>query len=227
MALALETARIHIRDFKRARGKRRAIDQGERMTAKLHINISQGILDIEGEPDFVRAIYDDFKEHLRVGATARAPSQDEKAEPESSEDVGKPRAKPKRKSPGKKRGSGGNGDDSSPSINPDSPKLDKNLDLSALQAFYDRYEATNNPQKILVFLKFMYDELGIDSPNTDQFYTCFEKINARVPKVFSQAFRDASGRNFGFIDYNSPTDIKITTVGSNYFKFGLKKKNSE
>lgn len=197
------------------------------MTAKLHINISQGVLDIEGEPDFIRAIYDDFKEHLRAGGVTRTPLNDDAGEAESSEEATKPRTKPKRKVSAKKRGNGGNGDDAGPSISPDSPKLDKNLDLSALQAFYDRYEATNNPQKILVFLKFMNDELGIDNPNTDQFYTCFEKVNARVPKVFSQAFRDASGRNFGFIDYNSATDIKITTVGNNYFKFDLKKKSAE
>lgn len=93
--------------------------------------------------------------------------------------------------------------------------------------FYERYEATNNPEKILVFLKFLNDELGIDNPNTDQVYTCFEKVNARVPKAFSQAFRDTSGRKFGFIDYKSATDIKVTTVGNNHFKFDLKKKVSE
>lgn len=197
------------------------------MTAKLHINISQGVLDIEGEPEFIRAIYDDFKEHLRVGAATRPSLHLDPSELETSEDAAKPRAKSKRKASAKKRGSGGNGDESGPIISPDSPKLDKNLDLSGLPAFYDRYEAANNPQKILVFLKFMNDELGIESPNTDQFYTCFEQVNARVPKVFSQAFRDASGRKFGFIDYNSATDIKITTVGSNYFKFDLKKKSAE
>lgn len=34
------------------------------MTTKLHINISQGIIDVEGDPDLVRAIYDDFKDQL-------------------------------------------------------------------------------------------------------------------------------------------------------------------
>ncbi|WP_332701137.1 hypothetical protein [Devosia sp.] len=194
------------------------------MTTKLHINISQGIIDVEGDPELVRTIYNDFKEQLLAGATVRQPLRDEVDEAGITEENVKPRAKGKRRPSAKKRAAG---DDAGPIVIADSPKLDKNLDTSGLVAFYEHYEASNNPQKILVFLKFMNDELGIDNPNTDQFYTCFEKVNARVPKVFSQAFRDASGRNFGFIDYNSATDIKITTVGSNYFKFDLKKKGAE
>lgn len=197
------------------------------MTAKLHINISQGVIDIEGDPDLVREIYSDFKDQLFAGGMARAPLRDDVAEAGAGEDTAKPRTKLKRKPTTKKRSDGSNGDDAGPTVSPDSPKLDKNLDLSSLPAFYDRYEATNNPQKILVFLKFMNDELGIVKPNTDQFYTCFEKVNARVPQVFAQAFRDASGRKFGYIDYKSATDVTITTAGSNYFKFDLKKKSAE
>lgn len=194
------------------------------MTTKLHINISQGIIDVEGDPELVRAIYDDFKEQLLAGATVRPPMREEVNEAGNTEENGKSRAKGKRRSSAKKRATG---DDVGQNVSADSPKLDKNLDTSGLVDFYERYETSNNPEKILVFLKFMNDELGIDNPTTDQFYTCFEKVNARVPKVFSQAFRDASGRKFGFIDYNSATDIKITTVGNNYFKFDLKKKVAE
>ena len=85
----------------------------------------------------------------------------------------------------------------------------------------------NHSERILVFLKFMTDELKVAAPNTDQFYTCYERVDERVPKVFSQAFRNASGRDFGYIDYNSATDIQVTTVGNNHFKFDLKKKAPE
>lgn len=190
------------------------------MTTKLHINISQGIIDVQGDPELVRAIYDDFKEQLLAGGTMQPPPVEEVNEAGTSEENGKARGKNRRRPPVRKRASG---DDAGPNISADAPKLDKNLDTSGLVAFYERYEATNNPQKILVFLKFMNDELGIEKPNTDQFYTCFEKVGARVPKAFAQAFRDASGRNFGYIDYNSATDIKITIAGSNYFKYELKK----
>ena len=70
------------------------------------------------------------------------------------------------------------------------------------------------------------DELQIKSPNTDQFYTCFEKVDERVPRAFAQAFRDASSKS-GYIDYKSPTDIRSTIMGNNYFKLELKRKAGE
>lgn len=200
------------------------------MTTKLHINLTQGIIDIEGDPVLVREIYTDFKEQLiaqmRVGDERPSASADEDA-PQSLEE-GKPqRAKAKRAKSSKKRTPAPSGESNNNGVSADAPKLDKSLDTAKLQAFYGQFEAKNNPEKILIFLKFMNDELGIEDPNTDQFYTCYEKVNERIPKVFAQAFRDASGRKFGFIDYNSPTDIKITTVGTNHFKFDLKRKPAE
>jgi hypothetical protein len=194
------------------------------VAAKLHMNISQGIIDVEGDPELVRAIYEDFKEQLLAGASMHAPPLEEVEGAGTAEESGRPKSRAKRKLPARKRSSN---EDNGPNVSADSPKLDKNLDTSRLPAFYERYDTSNNSQKILVFLKFMNDELGIENPNTDQFYTCFEQVNARLPKAFAQAFRDASGRNFGYIDYNSATDIRITTVGNNYFKFDLKKKDSE
>lgn len=195
------------------------------MTVKLHINISQGLIEVEGDADLVREIYADFRDQLLNGENA-APAAPPRQHKSSSvpDDPTKPRAKPKRRAAAKRKA---NGEEEGPTVSADQPKLDKNLDTSGLAAYYAQFEAKNNPEKILIFLKFMEDKLHIETPNTDQFYTCFEKANERVPKVFSQAFRDASGRKFGFIDYNSPTDIRLTTTGSNHFKFDLKKKTDE
>ena len=194
------------------------------MTAKLHINISQGIIDIEGEADLVREIYADFKEQLLNGvtsATSATPSQP-KGDNAADESGGKKNSK--RRTAAKKKAvseEGGN------SVAANSPKLDKDLDTSKLMSFYNQFEPKNNAEKILIFLKFLNDELKIEIPNTDQVYTCFEKSNERVPKVFAQAFIDAAGRKFGYIDYNSPSNLKVTTVGSNHFRLDLKKKVAE
>jgi hypothetical protein len=193
------------------------------LTVKLHINIAQGLIDVEGDADLVREIYADYKERIlngqRVAAASAAPGQDA---PTESDDVSASRPKPKRRAAPKRKA---NGDDRG--VIADQPKLDKNLDTSGLPAFYGEFEPKNSAERILIFLKFMTGELQIESPNTDQFYTCFEKVNERVPKAFSQAFRDTSGRKFGFINYNSPTDIRLTTTGNNYFKFDLKRKATE
>jgi hypothetical protein len=198
--------------------------EGFDLAAKLHINISQGIIDIEGEADLVREIYADFKEQLSNGikpATSAVPSQlksDDLADESFGKQKSRRRTTPKKKLVGEE---GGN------SVVANNPKLDKDLDTSKLMNFYNQYEPKNNAEKILIFLKFLNDELKIEVPNTDQVYTCFEKSNERVPKVFAQAFIDAAGKKFGYIDYNSPSNLKITTIGSNHFRLDLKKKTAE
>ena len=200
------------------------------MTAKLRIDLSQGIIDVEGDAELVRQIYSDFKVQLLSEAklSPRTQTSVEGNNAVEIKDVDtdiNAKRRVKKRVAAKKRPSGA--EDAGLSLDANSPKLDKNLDLSNLPTFYQQYEPKNNPEKILIFLKFMLDNLQIENPNTDQFYTCYEKVNERVPKVFSQAFRDTAGRKFGFIDYNSPTDIRLTTVGSNHFKFDLKKKTPE
>lgn len=196
----------------------------QQVNTKLHINLSQGIIDIEGDPELAREIYSDFKEQLlNLTQSNSTPNTEDLPKPTDNSNDGnktKQRPKPKRRSASKKKTS----EEERSSVLADAPQLDKHLDTSGLPKYYEQFEPKNHPEKILIFLKFMTQNLGIENPNTDQFYTCYEKMDERIPKVFSQAFRDASGRKFGFIDYNSPTDIQVTTSGTNHFKFDLKKK---
>lgn len=194
------------------------------MTTKLHINISQGVIDIEGDPDFVRDIYADFKDQLLSSSKPHNHAIAEPNESVASEKSGNSRGKGKRKVFPRKKGSG---DDAGSDVNAGAPTLDKDLDTSGLAAFFGQFEPKNHPEKILVFLTFLIDELGIKSPNTDQVFTCYTRANERVPKAFAQAFRDASGKNFGYIDYKSPTNMRVTTAGANHFKFDLKRKPAE
>ena len=190
------------------------------MQAKLHINIPEGVIDIEGTPELVREVYADLKSIL-LNSKDYSPKKASKGAAETN--IAKPgkvkrSVAPRKRTPVKQDGTG---------IDARSPKLDKSLDTSRLGTFYNQFEPKNHPEKILIFLKFLVEELGIESPNTDQVYTCYQAANERVPKAFSQAFRDASGRNFGYIDYNSPTELLVTTAGSNHFRFDLKKKAAE
>ena len=190
------------------------------MQTKLRIDLSQGVVDVEGDSELVREIYTDFKDKILndMGySQSPVPEATTQAKPETD-------SQPKRRRTARKRATT---DKSGSSINADRPKMDKNLDTSRLPEFYNQFDPKNNQEKILIFLKFLIDNLRIESPNTDQVYTCYEAMNERVPKAFAQAFHDASGRRFGYIDYNSSIEIAITTVGNNHFKFDLKKKGDE
>lgn len=182
--------------------------------AKIHIDIAQGRLDVEGDADLVREIYADFKDQL-----SKTPQIAKKDDPSQEAGVKQAKKSSSKKKP--KAGSEGGG------IDPDHPKLDKDLNLSALPKFYSQYEPKNNAEKILLFAHFLINESGIDAPNTDQFYTCYLHLKEKVPKVFSQTFRDAGGKNYGFIYYNSPTDISISHIGINHLNSGIKMVGTE
>jgi len=197
------------------------------LTAKLHIDMSQGVINIEGDPDLVREIYKDFKDYLATGVPRPSPSQAHVQPPQHApaghaEPEVKPKAKPrgasKRKIDVTDNGSG---------INPNAPKLDKNIDTSGLAAFYGQYYPKNNSEKILIFLKYLSEKLGLEEANTDQIYTLFKKSGEKIPKAFAQAFHDA-GSKHGFIDFNGAAGtIKVTIVGENHFNHDLKKKAAE
>lgn len=191
------------------------------MQTKFHINVSQGIIDIEGEPDVVREIYADFKDKLlsQFGNWA-----DDTAESPTTPETPAPKATLQRRAPSRKRAKV---ETEEIGVDADKPKLDKDLDTSKLADFYGQFEPKNNPEKILVFSKFLTEELGIESPTTDQIYTCYLALKEKIPKVFSQAFRDTGGKKYGYIDYKAPSDIKVTIMGTNHFNSGVRRKAAE
>lgn len=199
-------------------------------TAKLHIDLSRGVIEIEGDAEFVREIYIDFKERLTDGAKLTPASThgsnqshetSGETENEGSASLGKP--KPKRRTNTKKKVAS---EDPGNGIVADAPKLDKNLDTATLGEFYGQFIPKNNAEKILVFLKFITETLMIENPNTDQVYTCFKHTGEKIPKAFAQAFYDTSSKH-GFIDFRSSVDMPITIVGDNHFNRTLKRKDAE
>jgi hypothetical protein len=193
------------------------------MQTKLHINLTQGIIDVEGDVELVRAVYEDFKDQLS-GRYLPVPQSANKITVPAASDVPTTSAKLRRRPSSRKKANSTEGLDVG--ISADSPKLDKTIDTSRLEEFYGQFVPSSIPEKILIFLKYLTDEVGISIPNTDQVYTCFKQVKEKVPKAFAQAFRDAASKR-GFIDFNSATDIKITILGDNHFNFQLKRKGAE
>lgn len=193
------------------------------MQTKLHMNLTQGIVDVEGDVEFVRAVYDDFKDRLTKHSTT-APEARELVDAPSSKTASAGSTKSKRRGQSRKKAAISEAGETS--VNPDTPKLDKTVDTSKLKGFYDQFDPSSAPEKILIFLKYLIDIENIPTPNIDQIYTCFRAIKEKVPSAYSQAFRDTASKK-GFIDYNSATDIKITILGENHFEHSLKKKAAE
>lgn len=182
-------------------------------------------MEVEGDLDLVREIYRDLKDHLLNGAPQADQTKPRAAAAIEAAAVSKPDAKlkTKRRTASRKKAESDGG---SSGVVADAPKLDKNLDTSKLGPFYGQFAPKNNAEKILIFLKFVTEELGDDHANTDQVYTCFKRTGEKIPKAFAQAFYDTSSK-LGYIDFRSATDIAITIAGDNHFNLGLKKKGGE
>ncbi|MCF6327765.1 MAG: hypothetical protein L3J21_10805, partial [Devosiaceae bacterium] len=77
------------------------------------------------------------------------------------------------------------------------------------------------------FMRFLRDTAGIEDPSTDQIYTCYNAVGEKPAAAFAQSFRDTSSKKFGYIDYNSASDISLTFIGNRHFDHDLKKKGDE
>ncbi len=166
-------------------------------------------------------VYSDFRDHLLSNQTTVSKTQQPDPIVEDSKES--PPKKRRRSAPRKTA----KADNDDAGIDPGNPKLDKNTDLSKLSSFFDQFEPKNNAEKILIFAKFLIDELGIEKPNTDHFYTCFVELKEKIPAAFAQAFRDTHGRAYGYIDYKSATEISVPIKGTNHFNDGIKRKGAE
>jgi hypothetical protein len=188
------------------------------MPTKLHINLSQGVLDVEGEESFVKSIYEDFREEaLKNFSSTAKPDQAPGATPQAPAGGGtggtKKRAAGKKTSAGKTKSSDYK------------PKFKSDLDLSGLKPFYDQFAPKNHSEKILIFAQFLSEQLGIDPCAADDIYSCYFtlKTDTRTPQAFVQALRDAQ-KHKGYINFNSLEDINVSIAGSNHFHQGLKRK---
>jgi hypothetical protein len=184
------------------------------MTAKLNIDLKQGLLHVEGTEEFVRAIYDDFKSRL----TAAAAVPPATPTPILVNNSGKGKGEGRRASTRTKTSRG----DFDPVFNRD-------LDTSKLPAFYAQYELKNHAEKILVFCMFLKEVMRAEKIIGNDIYTCYAamKSETKTPKAFPQALRDAEGKSFHYIDVKAWDDITIPISGSNHFHHDLKRKGAE
>lgn len=195
--------------------------ENSEMVTKLHIDIVQGVVIVEGEEEFVQSVYADFKERLlsqNLEIAGHVADANENEQPGGSESPSPRKTGSRRRKRSKPRSE--NSDAAAESY---APTLMKNLDLSGLSTFFEKFIPKNHAERVLIFAKYL-DSIGHSPCTADQIYTCYMVLKERVPKVYVQALRDAHGRKYGFIDYKSPESISLTYIGENQFNHDLKLK---
>jgi hypothetical protein len=189
------------------------------LSTKLTIDMRNGLVQAEGREEFVRSVYDDFKERVSRPLVIE-PAHPRQLELPSSDD-GAPSGDAQAKKARRRAA------DSSAAAKAAAyrPTFNSGLDLSGLEAFYGQFDAASNSDKILLFAIYLRDKLGISPCTADDIYTCYFTLKhlTKIPTAFLQSFWNAQSRTH-YIEFRSATEIVINIAGENHFNQKLKRK---
>lgn len=198
-------------------------------SAKLHINIAQGIIDAEGDEEFVWRVYEDFRDRLEVVPKRLSGSLIEEKVADNGfsadenpiiEDRSKKRTAKRRKI--SSHGAARSETEKPAGITGHKPRILNDLDTSGLQDFLGAYKLANNTDIIVAITRFL-ELKGMNPASIDAYFTCYRDAGIKVPVAFGQAFSDARSKK-GFIEFSAPDDIRLTIRGINHIdQGGLKK----
>lgn len=182
---------------------------------KLSINLREGTVEVEGAEEFVRFIYQDFKESLSKRVIVQSPEKVLDQVPETPLLSNEGKDQPKRRT---KRKTAASGEADKSRTAAYKPTFNAQLNLAGLREFYDKWKPENNAEKILLFAVFLRDQLKTAPCSADDIFTCYFTLKDRTktPEAFAQAFHDTKSRTH-FIDYQTLQSISITIAGENYF----------
>jgi hypothetical protein len=173
------------------------------MTTKLKIDLSQGILEVEGSEVFVKAIYSDFKAQFvgdetgeelseqtpprrRRSRKARKTVEVSPAASTLDQAVPAPEAEPAKVEPVPQTPTPVTPDLKLPAKKPEYNFLEE-LELSStnshpsLVEFMDAKFPITNEERNLVFLYYLQYKLDIKAITIDHIYTCYRAAKIRVP----------------------------------------------
>lgn len=188
------------------------------MHCKLILNLQQGLIEAEGDKDFVLQIYSDFKEKIVIGAPSKP--DDKKSSTEKSSTSKKPASRKnneKRKTRASKK--------------PGRYSLNRDINLYAegnkpsLEDFIKGYAASSNQHRYLLIAHYLKEIKGVSKVGVDEVYTCLKKLGVKIPNI-EQGLRDTASIK-GWLDTSSSDDISITVAGENAIEHELRKTDVE
>lgn len=194
--------------------------------AKLRIDITQGIVEAEGDAQFVLEVYRDFKE--KIGSIPTASQRETPTAPPSSARIEVPPTTPAPGKRRKKRVVATNGDEPrAKKKGRESLAIVRDLDLSGSKAgrlkdYYATFAPKTNFERNLIFIYFMQEKMGVSKITEEHIFTCYRDLQLRIPKALRQSLFDTAGDR-GWIATSDMSDIKATVHGINYLEHDLQR----
>jgi hypothetical protein len=185
------------------------------MSAKLKIDIKQGVLEVDGSEEFVTKIYNDYKDRLSAIAPSQNTSHSGNGSRSSAPEI--LATENKKRSPVSRNKTGA------------PPTIVKELDLAprngqpGLKDFAAPYNPGSAKEWNLLFLYYMVKNERANPVSQDHIYSCYKAMGVRPPEAFSQSMFDTASKK-GWIDSKSLSDIKLTIAGENFMDHDFPKK---
>jgi hypothetical protein len=190
------------------------------ISTKIKIDLAAGIVEAEGSEEFVRSIYDDFKNKIDALDYKHTKSSHASGSMKGSKGIKNKKA-PAKTTSGKKRAS------------TTMPSIVKDLNLAGsktvprLKDFYNIYRPKTNFDRNLVFIYYLEHKKNISKISIDHIFTCYRNIpSLKAPNALKQSLYDTSFKK-GWIDTKVLEDMKITTQGLNYIEHDMPKASDE
>lgn len=212
------------------------------MTTRLKIDLSEGILEVEGTEAFVTAIYNDFKAHFvgedtvddlfrptkikhgRSSKSAKAAKPKPKPAPaEKAPPVEAPAPEPEAPAPVP--------EPAAPAPEREAPpkpvyKFLDDLDLSgnngqpSLVEFMDAKFPFTNEERNLVFVHYLQNIRKIKPVTVDHIYTCYRAAKIRAPINIETSLHMSAN----WINISKAGNITVSAAGKRYVENQLPKK---
>ena len=175
---------------------------------KLKIDLFNGTVDVEGGEQFVKSIYEEFKE--KIGKTY-VPTQGKKNEGEGPTKI-----------LAQSQATVSKGEKPKKTTRSDSFEIVNSIDGSKLKQFFSEKKPKSKYECNAVFVYFLQKTANLTPINMNHIYTCYKLVNLKVPKALRQSLADTSFHK-EFINTKNMEDIKITIIGENMVEHDLPK----
>ena len=196
------------------------------MTTKLKIDLSQGILEVEGSESFVKLIYSDLKTHfagIEMVEEPKSARRSGKRKTIAKTTTAKPTPEPVVQE-----------EKISPAANEAPPPpppyaLVKELELGAadgrpsLVEFMDAKFPITNEERNIVFLYYLQHTLKVKSITLDHVFTCYRQARIRAPLNLENSLRITADQH-GWIKTTKTGTMTLTPTGKRYVENQLPKK---
>lgn len=171
--------------------------------ARVKIDLSLGVLEVEGEEAFLKEIYEDFKSQISITLNPKVAQPTIEVGISSLEKKDKP-ARSKNKANARKEAY--------------SFVKDLNLrgggSIESLKDFYAKKRPSSAMEMTTVFVYYLCSMLKINNVGLDHLYTCYKEVGQKVPVALRQNLLDTARRK-GTIDTSSLDNVTLTTRGEN------------